>query len=103
MNLLLYDSDLSNIYETGKILIRRELYKEAFRFSEIFKIEGKIFYEKWKSDVPVSVSWVINVQRNCIATYTSVTWIIKIYSIKNINAITVNIKKRWNDNGWIYK
>lgn len=46
VNLLLFDSDLSNIYETGNITIKRELYKENFRFQEIFKVEGKITYER---------------------------------------------------------
>lgn len=47
VNLLLFDSDLSNIYETGKITIKRKLYYETFRFSEVFKIEGKILDERW--------------------------------------------------------
>ncbi len=46
VNLLLFDSDLSNIYETGNIIIKRKLYYEGFRLSEIFKIEGKIIYER---------------------------------------------------------
>lgn len=46
VNLLLFDSDLSNIYETGNITIKRKLYYEGFRLSEIFKIEGKIIYER---------------------------------------------------------
>lgn len=46
VNLLLFDSDLSNIYETGKITVKRKLYYEGFRLSEIFKIEGKIIDER---------------------------------------------------------
>lgn len=42
-NLLLFDSDFS---EMDNIIIRRELYNESFRFSEIFPVKGNIKYEE---------------------------------------------------------
>lgn len=72
-NLLLFESDLSILYgpEHGpeNIKIKRKLYNESFRFSEISKIDGDVPYERWKSYVPLSVNWEINVLRNFIAIY----------------------------------
>lgn len=68
-NLLLFESDLSILYEPKNIKIKRKLYNESFRFSEISKIDGDVSYERWKGYVPLSVNWEINVLRNFIAIY----------------------------------
>lgn len=49
-NLLLFESDLSILYgpehEPENIKIKRRLYNESFRFSEISKIDGDVSYER---------------------------------------------------------
>lgn len=45
-NLLLFESDLSILYEPKNIKIKRKLYNESFRFSEISKIDGDVSYER---------------------------------------------------------
>lgn len=48
-NLLLFESDLSILHELNEsenIKIKRKLYNESFRFSEISKIDGDVSYER---------------------------------------------------------
>lgn len=49
-NLLLFESDLSILNglkdESKNIKIKRKLYNESFRFSEISKIDGDVSYER---------------------------------------------------------
>lgn len=47
-NLLLFDSDLSDLSDLDTleyITIKRQMYRESFRFREIFKIEKEIKIE----------------------------------------------------------
>lgn len=46
-NLLLFDSNINNDFpDWDNIIIKRNLYKETFKFSELVKIEGPVKDER---------------------------------------------------------
>ena len=57
VNLLLFDSNITDIMDSDlPIVIKKKLYNETFKFYELIKIKRDIIYEKWTSDVPLSVN-----------------------------------------------
>ena len=60
VNLLLFDSNIGKFIEDFDsdlpIVIKKKLYNETFGFYELHRIKRDITYEKWTSDVPLSVN-----------------------------------------------